>query len=234
MTLAGRERWVNLRVFISWSVSFATPGGLLDRISLRADLSPTSKILPSALFIFHPWWHTDSGILQVKCGGERPSCGRCIARNDTCLYKLSPTLTYTERLENQVKELKSLISQLQSQSTGSTLEAPGLSHPALQNPPTPGEVSKIEGSFEGLKFDDKGAITYHGATSFFQLLRMPATQEQNPNSSSWEIPSYLDDGGLRRKRLVNNAWQQRALETMSKTPVSLPQMRLQFLIIRLS
>lgn len=170
----------------------------------------------------------------MKCGGERPSCGRCIARNNTCLYKLSPTLTYTERLENQVKELKLLISQLQSQSHGPTLEAPGPSHPALQNPPTPGEVSKIAGSFEGLKFDDKGAITYHGATSFFQLLKMPTTQEQTTNSDSWEILSCLDDGGLRRKRLVDNAWQQRALETMSKTPVSLPHTRLQFVIIKLS
>lgn len=158
----------------------------------------------------------------MKCGGERPSCGRCIARNVTCLYKLSPTLTYTERLENQVKELKLLISQLQSPSTVPTLEAPGPSHPALQSPPTPSEVSKIAGSFEGLKFDDKGAITYHGATSFFQLLKTPTTQEQYPNGSPWGVPTDLDDMGLRRERLVNNAWQQRALESVSETPVSLP------------
>lgn len=158
---------------------------------------------------------------KVKCGGERPSCRRCIARNDTCLYKLSPTLTYTERLEDQVKELKSLVARLQNQSSGSAEATSTASRTALQDPPTPGEASKIRGTFEGLKFDDKGAITYHGATSFFQLPTTPTCQEQNPNNSLWEIRSGSDDAGLRRDRLVSNAWQQRALETLSETPVSL-------------
>lgn len=25
---------------------------------------------------------------KVKCGGEQPVCGRCLARNDACVYKL--------------------------------------------------------------------------------------------------------------------------------------------------
>lgn len=75
--------------------------------------------------------------------------------------------------------------------------------------------------YEGLKLDDKGAITYHGATSFFQLSTTLASQEQNPKSSPRGIPSKPDDTGLRRERLVSNAWQQRALETLSGTLVSL-------------
>jgi hypothetical protein len=156
----------------------------------------------------------------VKCGGEQPSCSRCITRSDTCLYKLSPTLTYTQTLENRVKELEVLVSELRSASD-SSLKTSIASSQALQSSPTPDEVtiSKLVGNFEGLKFDNKGAITYHGATSFFQL-PTPTSQDDNSLSSPLDIPTEHDDGGSRRERLVNNAWQQRALETLSETPVS--------------
>lgn len=76
----------------------------------------------------------------------------------------------------------------------------------------------LVGTFGGLKLDDKGGVTYHGATSFFQL---PTDSPQNelPNGEWWDSYLRLYEGGQRRERLVNNAWQQRALETFSETPV---------------
>ena len=91
-----------------------------------------------------------------------------------------------------------LVVQLQNPPHGPILEISGASRPALRNPPNPGEASEAAWNFEGLKFDDKGAITYHGATSFFQLPTTPASQEQNPKSSPGGVPSEPDDAGSRR------------------------------------
>lgn len=67
-------------------------------------------------------------------------------------------------------------------------------------------------SFRGLKIDDRGGITYHGATSFFHL-------PSDGNAPRNDQLSPTDRDGLRRVRLVTNAWQQRALENLSEIPV---------------
>ena len=158
---------------------------------------------------------------KVKCGGEQPSCARCVARDDTCLYKLSPTLSYTEKLENRVKELEGIVSELQKQLAGPVASPPITSRlvPLEDNLP-PGETTDAElpRTFEGLKLDDQGCVTYHGATSFFQL-PTPASLERPSILSG--ISVRLDDDDRKKERLVNNAWQQRALETLSETPVGL-------------
>jgi hypothetical protein len=161
---------------------------------------------------------------KVKCGGEQPSCGRCIARSETCLYKLPPTLTYTQKLESKVKELERLVSELRDAPTSfiqnTSIEPP---QPAQSSPKHDKRaVSKLAGNFEGLTLDDKGGITYHGATSFFQLPK-PRAQDDKPKSGPLDIPTDLDDRGSRRERLVNNAWQQRMLETSFETPVGARQ-----------
>ena len=68
--------------------------------------------------------------------------------------------------------------------------------------------------FRGLKMDDKGGITYHGATSFFQL---PGERAATPSANKFLPLTEVDV--QRRERLVNNAWQQRALENLSDIPV---------------
>lgn len=75
------------------------------------------------------------------------------------------------------------------------------------------DEESVSESFKGLKVDDKGAITYHGSTSFFQL---PSDRP----SGSRDQQSTSDQAMQRRERLVANAWQQRALENMSDIPVS--------------
>lgn len=74
----------------------------------------------------------------------------------------------------------------------------------------------LAGTFRGLKLDERGVLTYHGATSFFHLPSEYAGHESGaPNSAHPENPL-----SGRRERLVNNAWQQRALEDLSEIPVS--------------
>lgn len=67
--------------------------------------------------------------------------------------------------------------------------------------------------FRGLKMEDRGAVTYPGATTIFHL---PA--ERN-NSSGDNFLPLTEADAERRERLVNNALQQRALENMSDIPV---------------
>ncbi|KFZ07001.1 hypothetical protein V501_06851 [Pseudogymnoascus sp. VKM F-4519 (FW-2642)] len=146
---------------------------------------------------------------KVRCGGEQPFCKRCVAREETCEYKLPPTLSYTQKLESRVEELERLVSQLQippaKESSGSP--QPGSPKPRSGLPPV---------SFEGLKFDNQGSITYHGATSFFHL---PNAASDKPSTGIVsDDPSASLDGERIRQKLVSNAWHQRALETFAETP----------------
>jgi hypothetical protein len=188
---------------------------------MSKSLDSTVKVTKKSAFSCDPCRRR-----KVKCGGERPSCGRCIARSENCVYKLPPTLSYTQTLENRVKELELLVSDLRNTSVTSSLKDSIEFDQSPQISPIPDKttiskpVSQPPQNFEGLKLDDKGGITYHGATSFFQL-PTPSAQDESPNSDPLEIAAGLEDGGSRRERLVNNAWQQRALETLSETPVRL-------------
>jgi hypothetical protein len=67
--------------------------------------------------------------------------------------------------------------------------------------------------FRGLKMEDRGGLTYHSATSFVHL---PASDR---NTGGNKFLPLTDVNFKRRERLVNNAWQQRALENLSDIPV---------------
>ncbi|KZL80088.1 fungal specific transcription factor [Colletotrichum incanum] len=158
---------------------------------------------------------------KVKCGGEQPTCNRCAARADECVYKLNPTLSYTSRLEHRIKELEAQLAAAKAHAPGpsepSRTSSPSIGPSAGQSPMTDPhhfesqDEESVSESFKGLKVDDKGAITYHGSTSFFQL---PGDRP----SGSRDHQSTSDHAIQRRERLVANAWQQRALENMSDIP----------------
>lgn len=73
----------------------------------------------------------------------------------------------------------------------------------------------------GLKIDDKGGITYHGATSLFNL-------PSDPHKHKADSLSSIDSDAHRRERLVNNAWHQRAMENLSDIPVCLSKSSIRF------
>ncbi|KHN93974.1 Zn(2)-C6 fungal-type DNA-binding domain protein [Metarhizium album ARSEF 1941] len=159
---------------------------------------------------------------KVKCGGEQPICQRCAARNDDCVYKLNPTLSYTQRLEERIKELEDQVSNL-AKSPSSLAGSPHSSPPGSGVQDVPSQTTRhatdeqgICRRFKSLKIDEKGSITYHGATSFFNLpsdltgTGVSDTPILNPSSSDTDLQ--------RRERLIHNAWHQRAMENLSEIP----------------
>ncbi|KAH8128027.1 hypothetical protein FP744_10001046 [Trichoderma asperellum] len=162
---------------------------------------------------------------KVKCGGEQPMCQRCAARNDECVYKLNPTLSYTQRLEDRIKELEEQLAKATATTTTTPPVATDSKSPiSTHSSPSPFGGTQQDGrqqiddsisrSFRGLKIDDKGSITYHGTTSFFNL---PSDRTSAVTAVDLH-PTAADIESQRRERLVSNAWQQRVLEEHSGIP----------------
>lgn len=143
---------------------------------------------------------------KVKCGGERPTCGRCAGRGDQCVYKLSPTLSYTNKLEKRVQELEAALRKAQQLSQATSAASPSAS---TSSPPS-GTGEGFGSAFRGLAFDAKGAVIYHGSASLFQL---PSRPEENS-----AIVPLSEVNSSNKERLVHNAWEQRALEVLAETP----------------
>ncbi|KAL5335041.1 fungal-specific transcription factor domain-containing protein [Aspergillus crustosus] len=143
---------------------------------------------------------------KVKCGGEQPRCARCVTR--------------VEMLENRVIELEATLANTDA-------HAPIYAHAGRDFPSTTSTTwvpSRLpakrthSGAIKGLKVDERGAVTYHGATSFFHL---PITGVDETPSVRNERDSAVeddDDGDRRKEKLVSNAWQQRAMEIFLDTP----------------
>ncbi|KAG5933606.1 hypothetical protein E4U53_000936 [Claviceps sorghi] len=164
---------------------------------------------------------------KVKCGGEQPICQRCVARKDECIYKLlvqdiRPSLEVMRpRLEERIKELEDQVKSL-TRFPPSIAESSHSSPPPPSNPDGSVHVSQhgsdeqsMNQNFETLKVDDKGSITYHGATSFFNL---PSDRSGSVVSVLPQSNSTSDIDDRRRERLVSNAWHQRAMENLSEIP----------------
>ncbi|KAK5075715.1 hypothetical protein LTR70_008357 [Exophiala xenobiotica] len=146
---------------------------------------------------------------KVKCGGERPRCGRCAGRGDECIYKLSPTLSYTTKLEKKVEELEAALRKAQQATQPLSALSPVPSAASPLSSTADGTNHGFGAAFRGLGFDAKGAITYHGSTSLFQL-------PSRPEEASAMMPVGEVNSG--KERLVQNAWEQRALEVLAETP----------------
>ncbi|RFU81837.1 hypothetical protein TARUN_372 [Trichoderma arundinaceum] len=127
------------------------------------------------------------------------------------------------RLEDRIKDLEEQLAKAtaatpptaaDSKSPASTHSSPspfgGTQHDARHQ-----VDDSISRSFRGLKIDDKGGITYHGTTSFFNLPseRSSAAVAVDLHATAADIESQ------RRERLVSNAWQQRVLEEHSGIPI---------------
>ncbi|KAG6145271.1 hypothetical protein E4U28_001698 [Claviceps purpurea] len=157
---------------------------------------------------------------KVKCGGEQPICRRCFARNDECIYKLNPTLSYTQRLEERIKELEGQVNSLarsppsRADSSHSSPPTSNLNDPTHVSPHGSDEHG-INRNFQTLKVEDQGGITYHGANSFFHLL---SDRSGTAGLETAHVNSDPDIDGQRRERLVSNAWHQRAMENLFEIP----------------
>ncbi|EIT82978.1 fungal-specific transcription factor domain-containing protein [Aspergillus flavus] len=162
---------------------------------------------------------------KVKCNGASPSCSRCAARGETCVYSLAPTLSYTKQLEARVAQLEDALSKLRSQqqsaaevrkasTPSSTGEGRGSMSPSLRTRIKEEDESSsadLAREFEGLKVEHDGRISFHGPTSLFQL----PSGALNEAASTSRLAVQHE---ARKERLINNAWRERAFEQMATMP----------------
>jgi hypothetical protein len=133
----------------------------------------------------------------------------------------NPTLSYTQRLEHRIKELEDQVATYSKSPISTVPSSSHSSPPSFSSHDASSQIRLLAEDnpamtrrFRGLKMDERGGVTYHGATSFFHL-----PTERN-NSSGENFLTLTEVNANRRERLVNNALQQRALENMSDIPVS--------------
>ena len=128
----------------------------------------------------------------------------------------NPTLSYTQRLEERIKELEDQLAAVPNKSVSaaeSTHSSPSFlcsQDSQSYNRPS-AEDQGVTRSFRSLKIDDDGVLTYHGAPSFFQL---PVDQLAERGDSQ---PAAADN--KRRTNLVSDAREQRFPENLSNIPV---------------
>ena len=128
----------------------------------------------------------------------------------------NPTLSYTQRLEERIKELEDQLAAVSNKSVcaaGSTHSSPLFpgSQDSQSHGRPPAEDQGVARSFRSLKIDDDGILTYLGAPSFFQL---PVDRLAQRGDSQ---PAAADN--QRRTNLVSDAREQPRPENLSNIPV---------------
>ncbi|KAH8698677.1 C6 transcription factor [Talaromyces proteolyticus] len=160
---------------------------------------------------------------KVKCNGASPTCSRCAARGDVCVYSLAPTLSYTKTLETRIAELEEKLAKTQEErasDSDKTSKPSPRGSPAEYSSSTEQTPEQDEGAlalelsseFEGLTIEQDGRVSFHGPTSLFHLL---PSDTVNETASSSHLTSELE---ARKERLMNNAWHERAIEQLSGIP----------------
>ncbi|KAL5388185.1 hypothetical protein DPSP01_003174 [Paraphaeosphaeria sporulosa] len=147
---------------------------------------------------------------KVKCDANHPICNRCKAREDTCVYKLSPTLSYTQRLEQRVEQLQAALLEAQQNQTQTKLvktDTPEAPASASESHPSPSPPRAVE----ALRIEADGRLSYHGSTSLFQLPDSTHLQAINRTHADYQNESD-------KESLVNNAWRERAYERLADIP----------------
>ncbi|KAJ5901726.1 hypothetical protein N7495_002254 [Penicillium taxi] len=156
---------------------------------------------------------------KVRCNGASPSCSRCAARGETCVYSLAPTLSYTKQLESRVSQLEDAISALRSQQAEAETKKVSSPSSVAESSSSAGRRVKIEPDdshdlareFDGLNVENDGRISFHGPTSLFQLPRVVANEATSAAHFAQELEA-------RKERLINSAWRERAFEQMATIP----------------
>ena len=122
----------------------------------------------------------------------------------------SPTLSYTQRLEQRVAELERSLTKEASTvgetsvSSCSNIPSPALDSPLSQGPSSVAESTRVTG---------KRGILFPESTSLFQLPGSLQIHALESNQTDQDVDA-------RRERLVNSAWRERAFEKIADTPVS--------------
>ncbi|KAF2020853.1 hypothetical protein BU24DRAFT_445995 [Aaosphaeria arxii CBS 175.79] len=145
---------------------------------------------------------------KVKCDATHPICDRCKLRGDDCIYKLSPTLLYTQRLEQKIQQLEAALSAAGSTSSDTALNPTSIDGVAS----SPSDVGATSArAVDALRVEDDGRLSFHGSTSLFQL---PSSAKAVANEANQEVQELA----ARKESLVNSAWRERAYEKLADIP----------------
>ncbi|KAJ5161856.1 hypothetical protein N7492_007248 [Penicillium capsulatum] len=156
---------------------------------------------------------------KVKCNGASPSCSRCAARGEVCIYSLAPTLSYTKQLEARVAQLEDALSKLRGQQADAEARKVGSPASVAESSSSAGRRIKSElddgqelaREFDGLNVENDGRISFHGPTSLFQLPSGVVNETASTSHFAHELEA-------RKERLINSAWRERAFEQMAAMP----------------
>lgn len=131
--------------------------------------------------------------------------------------------SYTQKLESEIEELKRQLEHRDSLRLPAIFPArpdlPGSNDGVLTR--GPGNDVDRRTDYDGLRLDQRGSITFHGPTSFFQRLpRGNVDGVMQPPPPGPQLPKIeVQQQRDPREQLVFAATQQRALETQAETPV---------------
>lgn len=129
-----------------------------------------------------------------------------------CSLQRLPTLSYTQRLENQVEELRAALARAQhgsvSPSVPNSAEAPASVTEESENVLSPGSHA------EALSMTKSERLSLHGTTSLF---RLPCNTVASPVASDQAERDMISN----RESLLNSAWRERAFEKLADIPVSI-------------
>lgn len=129
-------------------------------------------------------------------------------RDNPLIESRSPTLSYTQRLEQRVEQLQAALSKAQkadeNPATNEQLESADL---ACEGQPSPSPPRAVE----ALRIEADGRLSYQGSTSLFQL----------PDSTHQVVRTSQSGDGTAsdRENLQINAWRERAYERLADIPV---------------
>lgn len=145
---------------------------------------------------------------KVKCDAEHPICNRCKIREDTCIYRLPPTVSYTQRLEQQVAQLEAALSMARRVGGQSqTNDVPSSQSPTSEAQPRLGPARVVE----DLRVEEDGRLSFHGPTSLFQLPGSLRKHAVESNQADQEMAA-------KKESLINSAWRERAYEKLADIP----------------
>ena len=120
-------------------------------------------------------------------------------------YHRTPTLSYTQRLEQRVEQLEQSLAEAQrTPGSSSALVTPSQAASSTHDSSPPRD--------DTVKVDDDEKLPFHGSTSLFQL--PDSTRIHSIDRSRAAHGSASD-----KESLVNNAWRERAYEKLADIPV---------------
>ncbi|PSN61929.1 hypothetical protein BS50DRAFT_503557 [Corynespora cassiicola Philippines] len=145
---------------------------------------------------------------KVKCDAEHPVCKRCRNRSDTCVYRLSPTLSYTQRLEQEVEHLKRelLVAQGATRYNQTGIDSASSISEFMDTSQPP--LSSVD---ETIEMEKDAQLSLHGTATLFQL---PTTTNVRGDK---QVRAY-EELSAEKENLMNNAWRERAYEKLAELP----------------